>query len=143
MAADLQAPHADLLAAVNTQIRIEVARRYDVSADPSSVRAGWHSAMCNVGVCEWSTSGLESNCDDAGAEHVAEVHGGDGPIPALEALFAVLKLHKPQDTYPSGGPTGRLLCFGCDIDGYDAEHPEWPCRTVGTIAARLGVTVGG
>lgn len=63
-----------------------------------------------------------------------------GAGPAIDALRAVLELHKPQDIYPSGGPTGRPLCFGCDFDGYDAEHPEWPCQTVRVIAAALGVS---
>lgn len=55
----------------------------------------------------------------------------------LAALRAVVELHKPQNTYISGGPTGRPLCFGCDFDGYDGEHPEWPCRTIEAIAGEL------
>jgi hypothetical protein len=29
-------------------------------------------------------------------------------------------------------------CVGCDVDGYECEQPEWPCRTIKTI---LGETV--
>jgi len=24
-------------------------------------------------------------------------------------------------------------CAGCDVDGYECEQPEWPCRTIETI----------
>jgi hypothetical protein len=24
-------------------------------------------------------------------------------------------------------------CMGCDVDGYECEQPEWPCRTIQTI----------
>jgi len=24
-------------------------------------------------------------------------------------------------------------CAGCDVDGYECEQPEWPCRTIKTI----------
>lgn len=24
-------------------------------------------------------------------------------------------------------------CTGCDVDGYECEQPEWPCRTIQTI----------
>ena len=41
---------------------------------------------------------------------------------------AVLDLHAPVDHY------NRLVCHGCDADGYDTEHPEWPCRTIETLA---------
>ncbi|MFJ1765050.1 hypothetical protein ACIOD2_32315 [Amycolatopsis sp. NPDC088138] len=33
---------------------------------------------------------------------------------------AVAELHSPDD---------RRECGGCDFDGYEAERPEWPCRT--------------
>lgn len=23
----------------------------------------------------------------------------------------------------------RAVCDGCDMDGYECESPEWPCRT--------------
>jgi hypothetical protein len=43
-------------------------------------------------------------------------------------LRAVLDLHWPEDMqrHPS--------CPGCDIEGYEAEEPDWPCRTVRVIA---------
>lgn len=30
-------------------------------------------------------------------------------------------------------------CQGCDIDGYEAERPDWPCRTVEVIAKHYGI----
>lgn len=52
---------------------------------------------------------------------------------------AVLQLHTPTDTYPSGISRCRTECDGCDGDGgYDREDPEWPCRTVATVAVVLG-----
>lgn len=30
-------------------------------------------------------------------------------------------------------------CSGCDVDGYDAEQPGWPCRTVVSIAKHYGI----
>lgn len=59
----------------------------------------------------------------------------------LDALRAVVELHAPVTHYPGGdvsvGP--RPQCFGCEIDGWDAEHPEWPCETVKTIVRELGI----
>lgn len=42
---------------------------------------------------------------------------------------AILELHAPQ-RYESG----RLHCDGCDMDGYEVEAPDFPCRTY-TLAA--------
>lgn len=36
------------------------------------------------------------------------------------SIEAVRELHAPTET---------LDCYGCDIDGYEAEAPMWPCRT--------------
>lgn len=54
-------------------------------------------------------------------------------------LRAVVELHRPRDTYPSGGSTGRPLCFGCDMGPYPDDHADWPCSTVAVIAEGLGV----
>lgn len=43
------------------------------------------------------------------------------------ALRAVVELHAPRWSY-------WWQCQGCDTDGYDAEAPPWPCRTVELIA---------
>jgi len=60
--------------------------------------------------------------------------------PFEDATRAVLELHKPQLFYLSGGSVGRTpLCFGCEINGYDAEHAEFPCETVRAIARALDV----
>jgi hypothetical protein len=45
---------------------------------------------------------------------------------------AVLDLHSAD---------GRGECEGCDFDGYEAESPEWPCRTVATVANLHGIEV--
>lgn len=32
-----------------------------------------------------------------------------------------------------------VTCEGCDVDGYEAEQPAWPCRTVLALAAHHGI----
>jgi hypothetical protein len=46
---------------------------------------------------------------------------------------AVLGLHAENE---------RGECEGCDVDGYEAERPEWPCRTVAVVAAHYGIRMG-
>lgn len=48
---------------------------------------------------------------------------------------AVLDLHAEQDG------VAWTVCRGCDSDGYDAEPPPWPCRTVDAVAEALGIEV--
>jgi hypothetical protein len=57
-----------------------------------------------------------------------------------DALRAVVELHRPEP-YSTHNPIAAayLVCHGCDMDGYEAEHPEWPCSTIRTIAEALGV----
>lgn len=43
---------------------------------------------------------------------------------------AVLDLHA-EDEYGE--------CSGDDLDGYEAEPPDWPCRTVVKIAEHYGI----
>lgn len=45
---------------------------------------------------------------------------------------AVLDLHREN---------GRGDCEGDDMDGYDAEYPSWPCRTVEAVAAHHGIAL--
>lgn len=60
------------------------------------------------------------------AGHTALLDATDGP------LRAVVELHAPRwDCW--------WQCDGCDSEGYDAEPPHWPCRTVELIAEQLGV----
>lgn len=40
----------------------------------------------------------------------------------------LLELHKAD----------REGCDGCDMDGYECDAPEWPCRTVRLIAKHFG-----
>jgi hypothetical protein len=42
----------------------------------------------------------------------------------------ILKLHKPEGTY-------FLSCQGDDFGGWEAESPEWPCRTVDRIFSNM------
>lgn len=39
------------------------------------------------------------------------------------------------------GPRESRDCHGCDLAGYDAEAPEWPCSTTRLVAERAGVEV--
>lgn len=64
---------------------------------------------------------------------------GCGPWPPNPALRDVVELHKPQDAYPSGYPTGGPLCFGCDMGPYAEDNADWPCSTVKVIAEASGV----
>lgn len=45
----------------------------------------------------------------------------------------ILDLHAEVDT------SWRPHCEGCDADGYDADYPEWPCRTTLAITEALGI----
>lgn len=51
-------------------------------------------------------------------------------------LRRLLDLHA---RVPSGS---QWICQGCDFDGYEAEEPTWPCRTVeAIIETHLGVVL--
>ncbi|WP_433225556.1 hypothetical protein [Actinomadura formosensis] len=43
---------------------------------------------------------------------------------------AVLDLHAENE---------RGECTGDDMEGYEAEYPAWPCRTVKAVAAHYGI----
>ncbi|MFB6392700.1 hypothetical protein [Polymorphospora lycopeni] len=59
--------------------------------------------------------------------HTALLAATDG------VLRSVVELHAPH---------GRVSeCEGCDFDGYDAERPDWPCRTIELIAEQVGITL--
>lgn len=65
-------------------------------------------------------------------ETFARLDAIDEPV-----LRAVVELHARQVDGLSG-----WRCTGCDIEGYEAEEPAWPCRTVELIIERhLGVTL--
>lgn len=61
-------------------------------------------------------------------------------IAALDALHdpalrVVLDLHAPNRVeWLHGGH-----CTGCDANGHDCDHPEWPCRTIQAIAEHHGI----
>jgi hypothetical protein len=50
-------------------------------------------------------------------------------LPADSDAAVVLGLHAPNKD-------GK--CEGCDMDGYECEEPEWPCRTYQLLAERRG-----
>lgn len=61
----------------------------------------------------------------------------DAARPALASVSdpvarTVLDLHR-SETVESP------KCEGCDMDGYDAERPDWPCRTVQAVAEHYGI----
>lgn len=46
-----------------------------------------------------------------------------------DVTVAIVALHKPTravSDYPE--------CDGCEYGGYDGDRPEWPCRTILTLA---------
>ena len=47
---------------------------------------------------------------------------------------AILDLHRAERSSEWADPR----CAGCDFDGYEAEEPLWPCRTVELVAERFG-----
>lgn len=49
-------------------------------------------------------------------------------------LRQVVELHGPTNPSSLGWE-----CEGCDFDGYEAERPQWPCRTTELIAEKFGV----
>lgn len=60
------------------------------------------------------------------------------------ALYEVIELHGPQPwMIATDGTVRRWVCEGCDLAGYDAEAPDWPCKTTGVIGRHLGVEVTG
>lgn len=64
-----------------------------------------------------------------------------------KVALAVLDLHRPVATYPwhhwvDGRPFEPRAwhCVGCDFEGYEAESPDWPCRTAELVAELAGVS---
>lgn len=61
----------------------------------------------------------------------------DAARPALDSLTdplarRILALHHAKDVEAP-------KCDGCDMDGYECERPEWPCRTVRAVAEVYGI----
>jgi hypothetical protein len=46
------------------------------------------------------------------------------------AALVVVELHAPDEEGD---------CGGCDVAGYEAEQPGWPCSTVDVIAKHYGI----
>jgi hypothetical protein len=64
------------------------------------------------------------------AERVAELARIRRRLDGLAGLPKVVAdLHSPDIHGP------LAVCDGCDMDGFEAERPEWPCRTINTLLA--------
>ena len=66
-----------------------------------------------------------------------------GELARLDALDdpvsrAVLDLHARRPWYAYDTATW-WTCTGCDMDGYEAEEPRWPCRTAEAVAGVHGI----
>jgi hypothetical protein len=75
------------------------------------------------------------------------------PPPAYLALTAavaevpifadLVALHRPcAEFVRSDGTASSWECDGDDFGGWEADRPEWPCRTVEIIARHVGVNLG-
>ena len=67
-------------------------------------------------------------------------------LPALDSITEpiarmVLDLHQRglYETALATYPQSNWVCFGCDIEGYEADHPTWPCTTTRLIAQHYGI----
>jgi hypothetical protein len=77
---------------------------------------------------------LLAELDDRYVDILAEQRLGRSLV---EALRAVVELHAPVPYFEH--TPDWLVCHGCDLDGYDAQHPPWPCSTIQAITRELGV----
>jgi hypothetical protein len=70
------------------------------------------------------------------ARHVAAVHKFRDTLNLVGEPHwrAILDLHTPS-------PYDHPECQGCDVEGYEGEQPEWPCRTVRLVAEKCGIHV--
>jgi hypothetical protein len=91
------------------------------------------SLRSNIVTVSWAA---EPDADEAAkaariAAYRANAAARKAEISAMEAaltafpdiLQPIIQLHARD---------GRQ-CAGCDVDGYECEQPEWPCRTIQTI----------
>lgn len=61
-------------------------------------------------------------------------HTGAGSL-----LHDLIELHGPTPFMVHNDGTVRWwVCEGCDSEGYEAESPGWPCRTIQLIMCSLG-----
>lgn len=64
--------------------------------------------------------------EERAAEYRAALARHDELLATTTGLrHAILGLHAPVPK--SYGDEHE--CRGCELNGYDAEHPDWPCRT--------------
>lgn len=67
------------------------------------------------------------------ASHAPRVAAAEGVIREL------LELHAPvTNGHNELPPWNHATCDGCDMDGHDAEAPQWPCRTYDVLASWSG-----
>lgn len=65
----------------------------------------------------------EERCQRADGDMLASLRAVED-----RATKAILDLHQPEDRF------GTRSCQGDDFGGYEAEAPEWPCRTIIALA---------
>lgn len=53
----------------------------------------------------------------------------------------MVQLHRPEPDITHGDDVRRWCCEGCDVEGYEWEYPEWPCRTSQLAAERADVSL--
>lgn len=94
----------------------------------------------DFGLVEPTPEEAEKRAQEA-REHRAKARASwevyDAARPALEALTDPIA-RKVLDLHAADSIEGPK-CQGCDIDGYEAEQPEWPCATVELIADHYGI----
>ena len=76
---------------------------------------------------EWARKSEERK--QRAAEYAAKIDAISEPV-----ARAVLDLHARKARY-----SNWQVCEGCDINGYEAEEPGWPCRTVVLIGNHYGI----
>ena len=56
-------------------------------------------------------------------------------------LREVAQLHRPVDGWreENQADPANAVCDGCDMAGYEAEQPGWPCRTAVMVADLAGI----
>jgi hypothetical protein len=136
-------PYPAVIAWINAATRSAATNLYRVLPEDSA-RSGWHRVICEAHPdCDWSGTGLEATCDDAGYGHVDTAHSR-GPLAvdvlvALTALRALAVAHKPT---PSAHPDGHVYhwgCAGCDKAYQGQEGATSPCSNLEMLAHHLGV----
>lgn len=93
-------------------VPLDVRKLASITYIPTELLKDWTTAPDPADVARWRAETQDRHAHED-ARH-AELLAAGGVVAALAALHA---------------PDNRRDCEGCDFGGYDAEAPEWPCRT--------------